>query len=328
MDEQNSSAPHTPSPRLQRIPLRKSRGIDPNLRPFSPLRALTTFTHRFPQIMELFQEVGIHPVKPKVPLNPYTGEPSKESFRNIGEHCLAVAHAASKVGSALAETGVIGAEELDLIVERALVHDITKPYEIMRRNAKNAGLVTEVYSTSAYQQLQPLLEQIGISSELAEYLVDAGSETGHNSLKDFLAVEDGAVTGLISGHLPEKIVHLADDMTYTSTPMFRGEKVVTVFLPPWERMLAARFMEKYPSWMWTEGLAITPGGTIVQVPDVHAPPSDVTVIGHYAALQVEVSGAISHEFQLMLDPKSTQEPEQFIKDLINDSPSLIISDSI
>lgn len=294
------------------------RRVNTALSVFSSTRALEEFEARFPQIMDLFGRVGIHPSRPKSLFNPYTGQDSREYFSNIGEHCLAVGFAAARIVEALVRAGTVQESQATAVIERALIHDITKPYEIMRRDAKKAGLAEEAYTVSAYQKLYPLLVEIGISEPLAKYLTEAGTETGHNSLKNFIVLDGSAICGLVAGRIAEKIVHLADDMTFSSTPRHAGDVTTTMFLTPWERMLASGFIEKYP-WLWKEGLGVQEAGEIVALADIRQPDPGVSVIGDYAALQVEIARMIARELQLLIDPTSEhkQEPEQFIKDLIN-----------
>ncbi len=282
---------------------------------FSPKDVLADFEARFPKVFELFARVGIHPTKSLGIHNPYTGKQETEDFRNIGEHCIAVGYAASKIMDALVRAGVAEQSDADYVIERALVHDLNKPYEIIRRKAKGMDVPEEVYSASAYDKLEPLLLELGVSEEMVSYLVHAGKETGHNSLKDFLALGEGGVTGITRDMIAEKIVHLADDMTFTSTPQKEGQEPVTAFLTPKDRMYASGFIEKY-LWMWKEGLGVDDSGTICVVDDVRLPNEGITVLGHYANLQVQVSHAIAREFQLYLDPSSSQEAAAFIRDLI------------
>jgi len=192
----------------------------------------------------------------------------------------------------------------------------------MRRNAKRQGLEEEVYTVSAYEKLKPHLLKLGISEEIADYLVQAGSETGHNSLKDFITVDESGVVRLVEGKTAEKIVHLADDMTFTSTPLREEESPVTLFLTPWERMLASRFIEKY-GFMWEEGLGVNASREIVTVEDIHKPDPGVEILGSYAELQKQVAHAICLELRNRLEQPNSNEPdndlspEEFIKRLIN-----------
>ncbi len=288
---------------------------DTEVKPFDPLSQLAHFEREFPEQMKLFRLVGIHPTESTNPLNPYTKELSSENFSNIGEHCIAVAHCASKIASALVKQQLITEEDAHWITERALVHDLNKPFEIMRRNAQKVGLAEDVYSVSAYEKLKPLLDEAGIPPELSEYLIKAGAETGHNSLKTFIIAGPDGFEGLVRGMVSEKIVHLADDMTFTSNPK-DGQRPITVFLTCWERMLASQFIEKYPS-LWNEGLVASDDGSITGVRDLKQIPEGHKVIGDYAELQVRVANTIARELQLLVDPGSREKPESFIRRVVN-----------
>lgn len=283
---------------------------------FDPLSLLARFQRDFPKQMEVFRLVGIDPTQSTPPVNPYTQQPFTESFSNIGEHCIAVAHCASKIVAALVQRGIMRDEDARGIAERALVHDLNKPFEIMRRDAQKVGLAEDVYSVSAYAKLEPLLKQAGISSELSEYIVKAGTETGHNSLSTFIVAGPNGYEGLKSGMLAEKIVHLADDMTFTNNPK-EGQRPITAFMTCWERMLMLQFVEKYP-FLWTEGLVLTAEGMITAVKDLTRIPEGHLSIGNYASLQVRVANSIAKELQILLNPKNTDNPDSFIRSVVNE----------
>ena len=296
--------------------LRRSDG-DITLEVFSPQEILEDFEARFPRVFETFTRVGIHPTKSFPILNPYTETLETEDFTNIGEHCIAVGYAASKLVVALAQTDFMQEEEAERIIERALVHDLNKPYEIMRRKFMGGDATEQIYTPTAYEKLRPLLFETGVSHDTASYLMAAGQETGHNSLKDFIALGEGGIVGTIPGRLAEKVVHLADNMTFTSTPRAAHQKPVTAFLTPKDRIFASGFIEKYP-WMWSKGLGVNDSGSVKEISDVSSLPKDLTLLGNYAELQVLVSRALAREFQLYLEPTSTEDPALFILNLIRD----------
>jgi hypothetical protein len=283
--------------------------------PFDPLTQLARFEQEFPAQMKLFRFVGIHPTETVHPMNPYTKEISSESFSNIGEHCIAVAHCASVIAHALVVRGILTEDDARLITERALVHDLNKPFEIMRRNAQKNGFTEDVYSISAYEKLQPLLIETGIEASLSEYLVNAGAETGHNSLRMFIKAGPNGYDGLAQGMIAEKIVHLADDMTFTNHPK-EGQSAVTVYMTCDERMIASHFHEKYP-FLWSEGLVARQGGEILPVKDLSTIDEGLKVIGSYADLQVKVANAIARELQLLLEPESTEEAKDYICSILH-----------
>jgi hypothetical protein len=288
---------------------------DTEVKLFDPLSQLDRFEKEFPQQMKLFRLVGIHPTESSNPINPYTKETSTENFSNIGEHCIAVAHCASKLAAVLVQQGLISDEDARWITERALVHDLNKPFEIMRRDAQKAGLAEDVYSVTAYEKLKPLLDEAGISPDLSEYLIKAGAETGHNSLKTFIVAGPDGYEGLVSGMVAQKIVHLADDMTFTNNPK-DGQRPITAFMTCWERMLASQFIEKYP-FLWAEGLVASDSGAITGVRDLRQIPEGQKEIGNYAELQVRVANSIARELQLLVAPSSPEKPESFIRRVVN-----------
>ena len=285
------------------------------LQAYNPLDHINTFQARFPAEMELLRLAGLHPSQPTRPINPYTLLQSTESFSNIGEHCIAVAHCASMIASPLVRRGVLSAEDAHWITATALLHDANKPFEIMRRDAQRAGLIDDAYSVTAYEQLGPLLEAVGVSRDSAERLSNAGSEAGHNSLRLFITAEPDGSWSLKPGLTREKIVHLADDMTFSSNPPYPHERI-TAFMRCEERMRAAKCDKKYP-FMWTEGLAIHHSGEIAAVRDINVISADETLLGSYAELQVQVSRLISRELQLLIEPASDADPEAFMCQLIN-----------
>jgi len=296
----------------------RSPAPDPNTQlpaPFEPERYLREVERRFPTEMGLQYLTGIHPEFVGRVIDPYTNRPSEESFTNIGEHCLAVAWCAERIARALEDAGALNAAERDTIVSRALVHDLTKPYEILRRNAARAGAPIEVYSVGAYQRVADLLPGNGLSPDLARYLAEAGRETGHSSLKDFVVVSPDGFQGIVPGRLAEKIVHLADDMTSTSIPC-PGDRAATEFLTPAERMETGNFRLRYP-FLWKEGLGTTSSGDIVSLSDIGQPPPGVVPIGSYAELQIKVASAIAREIQILVAAENWLPPEIFALTFLN-----------
>ncbi len=65
-----------------------ARRIDTALNNFLATTALQEFEVRFSRVIDLFEQVGIHPGRPKSVFNPYTRQESSESFSNIGELAL------------------------------------------------------------------------------------------------------------------------------------------------------------------------------------------------------------------------------------------------
>lgn len=285
-------------------------------RPFDPLTRLGEFTNGFPFAIQTLRIGGVHPTEDTRMDNPYTGKPHDESFTNIGEHCLAVASLASTLAFKLYQRSALQIGAVDLVTIRALVHDANKRIEIMRRNAVREGVIEEAYTPKAYETIRPILQAQGIDPELVDYMAQAGKETAHLSIKDFLKLDDG-IPSLVPGRMEDKIIHLADDMTSTSIPP-PGERPLTVYLTPWERMVASDFPNRYP-FLWQEGLAFDRNGKVVTLQDIATADRSLRWIRPYAYWQPFVSNAICREIQAMVDPASRQRPEYFVKDLVNNA---------
>ncbi len=296
------------------MPNLEKEAILEKARPFDPLTHLEDFTKRFPSAIQLLRIGGVHPTEDAEMANPYTGKPHNESFTNVGEHCLAVASLASTLAFKLHELGAMSMEEAELATSRALVHDANKRIEIMRRNALREGIVEEAYTPKAYETIRPILQAQGINPELIDYMAKAGKETGHLSIRDFLILPDG-IPSLVHDTMVDKIIHLADDMTATSIPE-AGERPLTVYLEPWERMVTSDFPHRYP-FLWKEGLAFNGDGEVVSVQDVATADRKLRWIRSYAYWQPFTSNEVCREIQSIIDPESKQKPEYFVKALVN-----------
>lgn len=285
-------------------------------RPFDPLTRLGEFNEKYPFAIQILRIGGVHPTEDAKMDNPYTHKPHDESFTNVGEHCLAVASLAQTLAVRLHDRGALSTEEVDLVTSRALVHDSNKRIEVMRRNAVREGVIQDAYSLQAYETIRPILQAQGIDQGLVDYIAEAGKETGNLSIRDFLTTSDG-VPALVPGRLANKIIHLADDMTSTSIPK-PGERPLTVYLTPWERMVASDFPNRY-AFLWKEGLAFDTQGAVTVIPDITQVAPNLSYVRSYAYWQPYVSNLICREIQAIIDPDSTQKPEYFVKDLVNSS---------
>ncbi len=272
------------------------------------------YAKRFPMEMAVLRLGGVYPgEKIEGFKNPYTGNDETEYFGNVGEHCVAVAHCAEVLA-----TSVLGIDDPEAvkIARRGLVHDATKGFEIMRRNAVKAGLIEDAYSAKAYETIRPILEQQGIAADTIEYMINAGAETGHNSMASFVEIQDGNPTLKTKDKLPEMIVHLADDMTHT--PIVKaGEVADTFYLTTPERMEAGDFSNKY-GWMYKQGFGFDQEGKAVLIEDVAEKNPDLIHVKTYAEWQVWVAREISQHLVAKIDPDVPQESaEQYLKGLVN-----------
>ncbi len=286
-----------------------------NPKTYYVLEWLPEFEGRFPEILKLMTRIGMHPQQRDEQTNPYTGEPAGELFANVGTHCIAVANAAEKIASWLLRRGASLEPPLSEIVKRALSHDIAKPHEIMRKNAQKAGLFRgDAYAASAYESVSLLLRNSGISKELREYIAHAGSETGHISLRSFIQVR-GDEVHLVPGRLADKIIHHADDMTFTELSQ-SGGSVRTMYLTPGERMFCSEFRTRYP-FLWTQGLAVDESGATIDIKDITDPPPRSRVIGSYIDVQgwvaLKICGELCQLAREMLGVPSLQR----VKEIVN-----------
>lgn len=288
---------------------------------FEPEKLLVKFAEQFPEEFQIFRVTGVHPTEPKAIVNPYSDRQDAQSFQNIGLHLLAVAQCAAAIAERLKSRGVISIEEERDIVRRALVHDVGKPFEIMRRNAVKSGVVEEAYNETAYAELEAHLVRAGLSPSMAEFITRAGSETGHLSLKNFIAANPSGDFELISSRLSDKVVHIADAMTYTSNPQGRT-KVVAAYLTCWERMLATGSIEKYP-FMWSNGLARRADGTLAVVSDITNIGEALDLVGSYAELHVRIASSIAAELTDLMELEVLESPELSLKEIASRSVSLL-----
>lgn len=289
--------------------------MKPALKKMDLENLLEEYTRRFPDEIALLRIGGVHPTEPERILNPYLTEFEgknvwdEEDFTNVGEHCLAVAFATEKIANMIA----LPAEKRDEVIKRALVHDATKRYELMRKKAKKAGAETDVYSQAAYEAISEIMLQNGIESEVADYLKFAGKETGHNSLPDFLALDKKGDILLAPGVTLEKmIVHLADDMCHTPFPNPKNE---TYFVDILARMLLSDFPNRYP-FLYIEGFGFNDLGEIEFVQDLSAG-HKLSYLMHYAQWQIQVAQIISGALCSLATEENKCDPEQFWVEVLN-----------
>lgn len=240
---------------------------------------LERFEIKFPREMQILHIGGVYPHEQPTGQDPYTKEPQTEYMGNIGEHCMAVALCADALVQAY--LGADHAERED-IVRRALVHDATKGFEVMRKKAVKSGLIADAYSPRAYDAIRSILEKQGESGETVDYMQRAGRETGHNSLPDFIELE-GDQPRLIADNLPDMIIHLADDMTFTPLAT-ADESTQTSFVTITERMELSDFPQRYP-FLYQEGFGFDGSGKAVLVKDVHTVDPSLRCVRSYADWQ-------------------------------------------
>ena len=266
-----------------------------------PLAWLGLFSTLFPGEMKLLERAGIHPVRSDLFRNPYAPDDREYDFRNIGEHSIAVAASARVLARALVEANAMETRLFRRTVQRALLHDIAKPFEVLYwRSGGEAG--------NAQQPREDLVRTLGhsIPSYLLQLARTAGVEAGHSSFRHFLETDSNLNIRLRPQMLAEKVVHLCDTFVSSSVPA-DGSPATTSLVTPGER--AYRCEHRYP-FMSNGGLALRSNGDIVDVDDRYAIEAGSTFIGTYSEIQVFVAEQISLELQHFLIPRTQSTPEE------------------
>lgn len=251
----------------------------------------------FPDVFELFYKVGIHPSRPSITPPLYLSRSVAPHRPNIGLHSIAVALCARSMAVLLGEHPGTPGVSVHEITRRALLHDIGKPFELMRRDLhKDVG---RVYSEGAYSDVYKLLVNAGASETEALTVVTSGVDAGHLSVRRFLYVDHSGALQLIAGNIPGKIVHLADSMVVTTVPTATSD-TRTYVCPPSSRILGSHARQRYP-WLWDLGLALDGDREIVEIPDIHTDAPGCSVIGSYASVLAWAAKAICTEFVERMD---------------------------
>lgn len=229
---------------------------------------------RYPQVIQVAKICGLL-TESDSHVNVYNGQEFKDNFSVIWRHNLSVL--ANAIG--LADFLGLSTQERDDVAERAGHHDSPKPWEIMRRNAYR-GSAKDPYSEQAYAATEQLFLVQGIEPQLAKFLAyEAGKETGHNSLPQFVERTSDTIA-LISTreNLVSRIVHYADETVHTFTLREEPSFIVT----PGERMNGFSMVkgvsgiaERYQFMQW-QGFGFNPDNQIVRIPNpqIVAPFSD------------------------------------------------------
>jgi hypothetical protein len=275
----------------------------------------------YPQAMSILRLGGVYPGEHQVITNPYTGREHDAYFGNVGEHCMGVGEAAEAIANAIPD---LEKKQIQNITERAIIHDSTKRYEVMRRDiirGKKGADTTSgtAYTASAYESIRPILQAQGVKPNVIDYMANAGKETGHNSLPDFIVLNEKGEPSLNPKRtLAEKIVHLADDMTYTPVAN-KGEHPVTSYLTASERMVASDFPNRY-KFLYKEGFGFDEYGNPVLVDDATEINNTLTQIKTYAQWQTyiakEIANDLVQQMRLKVQPDN---PEYLIKNLLSHS---------
>ncbi len=286
-----------------------------NQTPLKVGRLIEHFSKNFPGGMEILQRGGVHPFRPGDLKDPQTGEPCHEEFGHIGEHCIATAYAASKICSVLETLGKLKPLESKRIIERALIHDASKAFEILTHRA--------IQNLKRAQEPDLFLSSSALNENLRKFeksLNYCGKECGHQHISQFLVVGYQGLRGLQKGMLAQKIVRLVDDLTATTLPT-QTRPAESYFLSVADRIVVARFHERYPK-LFKSGLGVRRGLSgyqIVELRNITQVPGNVQVLGSHVHLQIRVALQIAQELQNLIDPTSTDDAMSFILSLIKES---------
>lgn len=278
---------------------------------------LQWFEKRFPRALEAFYLCGIHPTRPRSLYDPFA-KTDAGAFPNIGLHGLAVGLCAARIAGRMLGVGAISHNEAALSIERALIHDVAKPFELFRQRAFR----TDRRSATRFAQPEDIeqgLRSLHPPLEMIAYIAGAGNETGGDTLPSLLRSSAGAPY-LISGELPRKIVHFVDNMTLT--PFSASEKVSrSTFLTCAERLVAGNNHTRYPH-MLTDMLVEHSDGSVELILDLVHVPEGARLLGSVFGGEIYAARLIAKELAAPygLDPSAC--PEQYLKAIANSNRGL------
>lgn len=290
-------------------------------RPIDFGELIAEYARRYPKEMELLHLVGAYPGQiVEGRKNPYTQELDTEDYGNIGEHCIAVAFCAEIIADKVLLDKDSPLKER--IIRSALVHDIGKPLEIMRRKAVEQEIIDDAYSRSAYLTVRErIAEQADVTPELADYIAHAGEETGHISFPDFIELREGKLRLKTEDNIAEMIVHLADDMTYSpySPTMQAGETSKSYYVTVLEKQQLMDYPNRY-AFLYTEGLGFDENGNVVSVKDISQPDPKLSHVKSLAEWHLWIAAEIAKYLVGKIDSTiSKEDAEQSLKELVNAS---------
>lgn len=287
----------------------ESTGSNAGSVPFSVLEHVAEYERLFPGYMRIFEFAGIHPVNSSEIENPYLPSMAPQSFRNIGDHSIAAAECARKIAKALIRRGALRNGLARLVTGRALLHDITKSFEVMFAQAVKAGVDGSELTPPA-AVLRKKLIRAGVPWNYIQDVLGAGTETGHQNCRKFLCFNEKMELSIVPDRILDKIVRLADDMTYTSIPRHDSE-AATLYMPASKRLTSACSVEKYP-FAIKGGLFVDEEGNIENSPDIRRLGEGKFPIANYLNVQIFIANKIAEEFKSYLDPDSSDSAEAVI----------------
>lgn len=252
----------------------------------------------FPEELEILHAVGVAPGSGvRKFIDPFNGGDKTEDWSNVGSHCLAVAWCAAAVTAGHAQLGKIDKQIRRAAIKRALLHDALKPYEIFLCHAFNDGKIPldDYYSPEIYHRLHDTLRRSGVEEKWIKTLVDDfGKENDvRTCFNNLLVIDSTGPARIEPGLTPGKVVHFADNMTYSPVPE-RGNTGIAFFMTAAERFVAAENARRYP-WAQHAGAGIDRQRKLIHVEDVAEPPAQVEAVLCYHDLLIWVSHEIAKE---------------------------------
>lgn len=270
------------------------------------------FQKYFAQELEILKKLGVSPESgPTRFFDPFgVNNFVSDDFSNIGEHCMAVAGCAMLIAQFIGEDISKGSKIAKEVVNRALLHDALKPWEVFLARAFRNNKISreEYYLESIFDRTIEVLISLGLAPEVAEALVrDYGSECDvRECFGYFLKVESGGEVGLKEGDLAKKIVHLADNMTCSVLPV-EGRKSQHYFLTTSERLILSEADKRYP-WALKAGIGVSKENCIRHTPDSASSSGELRIIYNIHEALVALSHVIAQELT-----HSGDNPDQLIK---------------
>lgn len=270
----------------------------------------------FPTAFVWLEQCGVHPRKKIDLYNPFTSAWDAEDYRNVGEHCLATAYCAQKLGLALQAVGAFSDEDVAVVTERALLHGLGKRFEKMYRDYRGRR-------THFAKETPEDVEACGVTREFATVICSYGSETGGEAVLRFFGMSADGRVGVMRGKLREKVVRIADELTFSS-PSRAGAPSRSYVLPLSERAVVGDFRNRYPT-IFTRYVALDEHELrFVIVPNSKST-SRYRVLGTVFEACLFVMHGISTEVQKLLVPEWRGNPEELLIRMITGSDYVTIS---
>ena len=182
----------------------------------------------------------MHPVDGtlKPIFNPYTAKFEAHDFRNIAEHSVCVALATLRIATQLVATENLEINQLRELARRALLHDLNKPYEILRlryfretRPAKETGpAALESRRRLKTEHSDPFQLQLSQGAPISKFQSKLAQEI-HDAYELYRSVYSTPAYQLIADEMPSAaLADLANEVNLAGIETGHGSlhKLITV----------------------------------------------------------------------------------------------------